>query len=78
MGMGKCKFKENGDVQESEYTKAFYTQTHTHLAILQRDYARVFSGADDVIIIVNPLYRSLSKTLDTVSFGGYTYTHTHK
>ena len=50
------------------------TKTHTHLSIFQRDYTGVFGGADNVIIIADPLNGPLSKTLNTVSLGGYTHT----
>jgi len=51
--------------------------THTHLSVLKRDDTGVFGGADDVVIIADPLNGALSKTLNTVSLGGYTHTHTH-
>lgn len=53
---------------------------HTHLSVLQGDDARVLSGADDVIVIIDPLNGPQSKTLDAVRLGGYIHAraHTHR
>ena len=55
----------------------FLAVTLAHLSVLQRDDTRVFGGADDVVVAVDPLDGLLSKTLDAVSLRGYTHTHTH-
>lgn len=56
----------------------FHAVTLAHLSILQRDDTRVFGGADDVVVAVDPLDGLQSKTLDAVSLRGYTHTHTHR
>lgn len=38
-----------------------------YLSVLQRNYTRVFCGADDVIVMVDTLDGPLTKPLDTVS-----------
>ena len=57
-----------------------HTQTHTqtHLSVLQGHDAGVLCGADDVVVVVDPLDGLLTKALDAVSLRGWTHTHTHR